>query len=134
MNCEEFKALVRDAFGFLKYSGFEETPLEAESICVRYTRDQFVLEIKWEDWGTFIYAYVEREDRDGRVTLNDYIGRLLPAHYRQIEPGYFPKGFAREDMIRYLAKSLEAMFDDFWANREALWDELIARAKEEEDE
>lgn len=132
MNLDEFQKLVRDEFRFLVEVGFEEMPQEAGSIYVTYIREDITIEIKWEDWGTFIYGYVERADRDGRVGLNDYIKALSPTRHREIHPAYFPSGFQREDVVRYLATCLRIVFEDFWKNRDALWKELTTAKYEGE--
>lgn len=121
MTRKDFQKLVRTEFGFLRENNFDEISEIDNDDCVTYYRERLMLEIKWEDYGTYICGYIEREDLPGRFDLNAFIRILLPSQYREIRPGNFPDNFSCEHVIQYMAHCLQIILEDFWNGREELW-------------
>jgi len=130
MTRGEFQKLAREKFAFLTGFGFTEESVDSDPDSVMFSKEDYVITLKWEDYGTYICGFVEREDSAGSFDMNAFIKLLAPARYREVNPGQFSSDFSREDVVLYLSSTFEMILDEFWDRRNELWSTLVARLEE----
>ena len=128
MTKNEFQKSVRTEFSFLLEHGFTESVLTPDSIYVTYRKENYAIELKLEDYGTLIIAYLIRKGSpEGFVNVGDIIEKIIPAEAIPF-PCNYSADFNQEKAIQYYAGCLKKILPEFWDNKDALWLELIGKS------